>query len=137
LTKASAKTYELYTEALTKSDEVETLFSCEASLVNETGTDLTTRSHFYSEFDGLELVVTTREGITLAQQPYLWHQSPYTRFPREFKLKKGATTKVIVFPVRELPHNTEVVKVRLVGHLPGCEYKRFLSSETLELKIKK
>src|SRR4051812_43732940 len=58
-----------------------TWFRCEAILDNSTGRDLTVRSHYNSAFDGLELVVTTKDGKILAQQRYTDHQSPIS--PKE------------------------------------------------------
>jgi len=36
------------------------------------------KSNFYSAFDGLQFVVFRSDGSKLAQQSYLYHQSPYT-----------------------------------------------------------
>jgi len=116
--------------------EQDTLFRCEASLDNATGKDLSVRSNFFSVFDGLELVVTNKEGKTLAQQPYIFHQSPFAVRGRGFTLKKGTTAGTLVFPIRELPGAAKVVKVRMVGTLPGSGYQRILSTETIEVKIK-
>src|SRR4051812_3343343 len=69
-----------------------TRFRCEAILDNATGRDLTVRSHFNSAFDGLELVVTSKDGKILAQQSYTYHQSPVSPKERDFILKKGDTT---------------------------------------------
>src|SRR5436190_849739 len=68
------------------------LCRCEAILDNATGRDLTVRSHFNSAFDGLELVVTTKDGKILAQQSYTHHQSPVSPKEMDFMLKKGDTT---------------------------------------------
>jgi hypothetical protein len=114
----------------------DTLFQCEATLDNAIGRDLTVRTNFYSAFDGLELVVTNRAGKTLAQQPYIFHQSPFTADGRDFTIKRGKTTASLVFPIAKLPAGEKVVKVRLVGTLPGSEFRRILSTETLEVKIK-
>jgi hypothetical protein len=96
----------LLSEASAERREQDALFRCEATLENATGKDLTVRSSFFSVFDGLELVVTTREGKTLAQQPYTFHQSPFAAHEREFTLKKGGTAATLVFPIGELPGNT-------------------------------
>jgi hypothetical protein len=116
--------------------EQDVLFRCEALLDNATGRGLTVRSNFYSVFDGLELVVTNREGRTLAQQAYTAHQSPFTPHGRGFALRKGATAGALVFPVRGLPGGVKAVKVRLVGTLPGSGWDRILSTETIQLNIK-
>ena len=112
------------------------LFRCTVGLDNATDKDLTVRSNFYSVFDGLELVVTNKEGKTLVQQSYTWHQSPFTASGREFPLKKGTTTGTLVFPTDHLGGDVKVVKVRLVGTLPGSGFDRILSTETIEVKIK-
>jgi hypothetical protein len=123
-------------KASAERDEHDTLFRCEAVLDNATGKDLTVRSNFSSAFDGLELVATTKEGKTLAQQPYTWHQSPFAPPGREFILKQGTTEATLVFPVRDLPRDAKVIKVRLVGTLPGSGYQRILSTETIEVEVK-
>jgi hypothetical protein len=110
------------------------LLQCEVRLDNEIDSDLVVRSNFNSAFDGLELVVTNVEGKTLAQQSYIAHQSPFAE-SRDFRLKKGVTTATIRCPIQDFPANV-VVKVRVVGTLPGSGYQRILSSETLEVKIK-
>jgi hypothetical protein len=117
--------------------ERDTLFRCKVSLDNATGKDLSVRSNFFSVFDGLEVVLTSKEGKTLAQQLYTFHQSPFTSRGREFTLKKGTTAATLVFPVREVPGDPRVVKVRLVGTLPGSGYRRILSTETIEVTINK
>jgi len=113
-----------------------TLFRCEVSLDNATGRDLTVRSTFSSVFDGLELVVTNKEGKTLVQQAYISHQAPFAPPGREFPVKKGTTMGKLVFPVRVVPGNPKEVKVRLVGTLPGSGLRRILSTETITVKIK-
>jgi hypothetical protein len=42
----------------------------------------------------------------------------------------------MVFPVPDLPRDVKMVKVRLVGTLPGSAYQRILSSETIEVNVK-
>jgi hypothetical protein len=115
--------------------EQDTLFRCETVLDNSTGKDLAVRSSFSSAFDGLELVVTTTEGKLLAQQPYTYHQSPFSE-GRDFPLKQGATPGALVFPIRDLPRDAKAFRVRLVGTLPGSGYGRILSTETIEVKVK-
>ena len=116
--------------------EHDILFECEARFDNATGNELAVRSKFHSAFDGLELVVTDKNGKTLAQPPYTWHQSPFTVNGRDFILKEGSTSAKMVFPVPDLPRDVKMVKVRLVGTLPGSAYQRILSSETIEVNVK-
>ena len=94
------------------------------------------RDDDYSVFDGLELVVTNMEGKTLAQQHYDFHQSPFSPRAKEAILKKGTTAGRMVFPIRIVPGDPKVVKIRLVGTLPGAEYRGILSTETIEVEIK-
>ena len=113
------------------------LFRCEAALDNAAGKDLTVQSNFFSVFDGVELVVTAPDGKVLAQQPYTFHQSPYT-LGQTFTLKQGRTEQALKFPVpaADLPRDVKAVKVRLMGTLPGSDYRRILSSDTLEIEVK-
>src|SRR6266849_3901454 len=81
----------ILSKASAERDEHDTTFRCAAVLDNATGKDLSVRSSFSSAFDGLELVVTTKEGKTLAQQLYTFHQSPFAPPSRDFTLKQGST----------------------------------------------
>jgi hypothetical protein len=126
----------LLSKASAERQQGDVLFQCEAVLDNDTGDPLKVKSNFSSVFDGLELIVTDKDGKTLAQQGYTWHQSPFSSSGRDFVLKKGATSAKIVFPIGGLPNDSKVVKVRLVGMLPGSAYNRILSTETLEIKVK-
>jgi hypothetical protein len=112
------------------------LFRCDVTLDNETGKDLTVKSNFNSVFDGLQIVVTAPDGKVLAQQGYIFHQSPSTVEPRKFTLNKGNTTDTIVFPISTLPGDAKSFKVRLVGTLPGSGYDRELSSKTLTIEVR-
>lgn len=114
----------------------DTLFQCKAILDNATGKELRTHSNFFSVFDGLELVVTTPQGTTVAQEPYTFHQSPSSASGKDFILKPGRTESQLVFPIADLPPGVQAVRVRLVGALPGSDYPRILSSATLDLKIR-
>jgi hypothetical protein len=126
----------LLSKASAERREHDTLFRCDLLLDNTTNKDLTVRSNFSSVFDGLELVVTTHEGKLLAQQGYTFHQSPFAPPGRDFTLKQGTTKGTLVFPIGELPREVKILKVRLVGVLPGSEYRRILSSETIEVTVK-
>src|SRR5260370_41805070 len=86
----------ILSKASAERDEHDTTFRCAAALDSATGKDLTVRSSFSSAFDGLELVVTTKEGKTLAQQPYTFHQSPFAPTGRDFTLKQGSTEAALV-----------------------------------------
>src|SRR5262245_46502362 len=125
----------LLSKASAERTEHHILFCCDAILDSAAREDLTVRSGFSSAFDGLELVVTTPDGKLLAQQGYTHHQSPFST-GRTFPLKPGRTEKTLVFPIHDLPAEVKSLKVRLVGTLPGSEYRRILSSETLEIKVK-
>jgi hypothetical protein len=115
--------------------EKEIWFRCPVTLNNATGKELSVRSQFFSVFDGLDIVITTMDGKTLDQVPYLRHQSPFSLEGREFKVKTGTTSKTLLFPVRDLPEGHKTVKVRLVGKLPECTFRRILSTETFEVKL--
>jgi hypothetical protein len=95
------------------------LFSCDAVLDTATGKDLTVRSNFFSVFDGLELVVTARDGKVLAQPAYIVHQSPFV-LGRKFTLKQGRTKEALNFPIpaRDLPGDMKTFKVRLNSSMP-------------------
>ena len=115
----------------------DTLFRCDVAIVNDTENVLTVSSNFYSAFDGLELVVTDADGKTIKQQPYTSHQSPFTHKGRQFPLKRGKTQTSLAFPISSFNNAGQILKVRLVGTLPGSTYTRILSTETLQLAVSK
>ena len=110
-------------------------FELEVAVDNSTGKDITTRSHFYSAFDGMVLVVTDKNGKTLAQQSNILHQSPTAELTPHV-LKAGTTSEKLGFCIPDFPMDLTAVKVRLVGFLPNSDYKRILSTETMEVEIK-
>jgi hypothetical protein len=81
------------------------------------------------------LVVTDTQGKVLRQQGYTHHQSPFAPPRKSATLKKGSTNATLVFPIHRLADDVKVVKVRLVGSLPGSDYTRTLSTETLQVRI--
>jgi hypothetical protein len=110
------------------------LVQCEVMLNNQTGKKLTVTSDRSSAYDALEVVVTKSDGTILAQQAYGYHFG-LGAFSR-FELNAGKNVKTLVFPISNaVPSDLDVIKVRLVGSLPGSGYKRILSSDTLEVKI--
>jgi hypothetical protein len=123
-------------KASAKRSDIDVLFDCEARIDNATGSELKVKSNFFSAFDGLEIVITSKEGESLAQVGYTRHQSPLSLPPgRDFVLKKGSTSKILTFPLHELARDVKRVKVRLVGKLRGSPYTRSLSTENLEVDI--
>jgi len=115
----------------------EIMVTCEATIDNATGGDLTVRSGFFSAFDGLEIVVTDREGKLLEQRGCTEHQGLFKLTGRDFPLKQGKTVEEVKFSLHNLPVGTRSLRVRLVGTLPGSSYKRILSSETLTVEVGK
>ncbi|MBV9470260.1 MAG: hypothetical protein JO316_01060 [Abitibacteriaceae bacterium] len=112
------------------------LFDCDATLINRTGTTIQVKSNFSSAFDGLELIVFDEHGKRLVQQPYIWHQSPYSFLnPRTFDLKPGANQQPLTFPIRDLPSQLKTLRVLLVGTLPGSTYEGVLCSDVVTVSI--
>ena len=129
LSKASA-------ERLTPSPPLksQTLIRCEVTVNNQTGKTLRVTSDRGSAYDALEIVVTRSDGTILAQQAY-GYQFGLGAFS-QLELREGKNTKTLVFPIADaVPSDLDVIKVRLVGSLPGSTYKRILSSDTFEVKI--
>jgi hypothetical protein len=116
--------------------EVDTVFTFEATLHNDTGKDLEVRTTFSGLFDGLSLEVKTTKGEALVMQSYTHHQSPFAPPGRVFTLKQGKTTATIAFPVRDFPADVREVEVLLSGHLPGHGERYKLATKPLSLKIK-
>ena len=113
------------------------LFRCDAVLENSGPNEIATRTNFNSLFDGLELVVTTSDGKILVQQAYIFSRSPNKTPPGDIMmLPRGGTETTLAIPIYDLPTEVATFKVRLVGKLMNSDYKRILSSETLEIKVK-
>ncbi len=119
-----------------KQGEDDVWFRCQVVLDNESGDPLTVNSNFGSAFDGLEIVVTDIAGKVLLQQPYTYHQSPYSPDAgRKFTLARGKTKTELLFTVSTFGASDKPVKVRLVGMLPGSAFYRILSTDTLKVAI--
>ena len=123
-----------------KEPQGDIIFRCEAVLVNETGSVVNVKSNFYSAFDGLQLVVFRSDGSKLAQQSYLYHQSPYTSAKEGalFPLNIGENRKSLLFPVFStvsLPEGVNKAQVLLVGMLPGTEDCSTLCSNIVTVSL--
>jgi hypothetical protein len=110
------------------------LFYCTATLKNHSGVELRVRTNFFSVFDGMSLIVLGESGEKLLQQPYIYHQSPYSPHDRDLPLKTGETREELRFPVN-LPKDTGLVRVLLVGVLPGCDRSGLLCSGSMVVAI--
>jgi hypothetical protein len=117
-------------------DNGEVLLICRVVLDNQTGQELTVHSHFFSAFDGLELVVLDKNGRRLVRQGYTVHQSPYSATPQPFLLKKGRNERELGFPVSKIPKGLQEVRVQLKGTLPDSAYDKMLSSNVVPVNIK-
>jgi hypothetical protein len=113
------------------------VFVCEAVLVNETGAVVNVKSHFYSAFDGIELVVFGSDGSKLRQLRYTAHQSPYSLKENLFPLKIGDNRQTLRFRGRLFPDDVDKVGVVLIGTLPGNEYGSVLCSNMATISIKR
>ena len=113
-------------------------FHCDVVLDNETGDLLPVKSNFGSAFDGLEVVVTNAEGKVLIQQPYTYHQSPYSaKAGRTFQLRRGRTKTTLLFPISKFGESDQPIKVRIVGTLPESPFHGILSTDTLKVAVKR
>jgi hypothetical protein len=110
------------------------LLVCTATLKNHSGVELRMRTNFLSVFDGIEVLVLRVSGEKLLQQPYVYHQSPYSFQARDLPLKTGETCETLRFPV-DLPKDTPSVRLLLVGILPGCDRSGPLRSRSVIVAI--
>jgi hypothetical protein len=110
------------------------LLLCTATLKNHSGVELHVRTNFGSVFDGMVLLVLAESGEKLLQQPYVYHQSPYSFQGRDLPLRTGETRQTLSFPVN-LPKNTLFVRLLLVGVLPGCDRSGLLCSGSVTVAI--
>jgi hypothetical protein len=117
-----------------RSDSGAVLLCCTATLKNHSGAELRVRTNFHSVFDGIEVVVLGESGEKLRQQPYIYHQSPYSFRGRDLPLKTGETRETLTFPV-DLPKDTRSVRLLLVGILPGCDRSGLLCSRSVTVAI--
>ena len=70
----------------------------------------------------------------MAEQSYLFHQSPYSADPRPFILKKGKNQKDMRIPFWLLPEDWAGLQAKLVGDLPGSKFKGKLESNTIKIQ---
>jgi hypothetical protein len=110
------------------------LFCCTATLKNNSGVELQVRTNFFSVFDGMFLLVLGESGEKLLQQPFIYHQSPYSPDGRDLPLKTGETRGTLCFPV-DLPKDTRCVRLLMVGDLPGCKRSGLLCSGSVIVAI--
>lgn len=110
-------------------------FECKVVIQNDTGSDLEARSHFYSIYDGLELVVFGESGEILVRQSYLLHQSPFSAEGRPFPVARGANRGTLGFPILDLKPDIRKVRAQVVGVLPGCDRAGFLVSGLADVTI--
>lgn len=110
-------------------------FGCEFVIENSTGKEVKVQSNFYSAFDWLKVIVTTKDGKVLAQQSQTLHQSPRAE-KSEFLIKNGRTSDKVGIVVPNFPKDVSVVKIRLVGTLPDNEKMHKLETEAIEIEVK-
>jgi hypothetical protein len=79
-------------------------------------------------------LVLGESGEKLHQQPYVYHQSPYSFHGRDPPLKTGETREELRFPV-DLLKDTRSVRLLLVGVLPGCDRSGLLCSGSVVVAI--
>jgi hypothetical protein len=130
----SAVVLDLVKAAAERLDSGGLLFRCEATLKNTSGAEMRVRTNFGSVFDGIELLVLGESGEKLLQQPYIYHQSPYSPHGRDLPVKMGETRETLGFPV-DLPKDMWSVRLLLVGVLPGCERPGLLCSGSVTVAI--
>jgi hypothetical protein len=83
---------------------------CTATLKNDSGIELQVRTNFSSVYDGIEILVLRGSGEKLLQQPFVYHQSPYSFRGRDLPLKSRETRETLRFPV-DLPKDTPSVRL--------------------------
>ncbi|MBK8259086.1 MAG: hypothetical protein IPK82_41320 [Polyangiaceae bacterium] len=112
-------------------------FNCEVELENNSGKPLDVVSNFTSPFDGLTLVVLSRDGKELARQNYTFHQSPQAE-NRQFALNIGRTQAKLTFPIDAQSLNEargSQVQVQIAGGLPGTAYTSLGTSNTVTVGL--
>jgi hypothetical protein len=109
------------------------LFKCKVTLANDTGKELKVKSNFLSVFDGMTLVIQDEKGKELKRQGYTYHQSPFA-LNKEHRLQSGKTTDTINFPISGLAKDHKKFRIKIVGTLPGSEFKGRLTSKVIEVR---
>ena len=119
------------------SSNVETEILCQAVIDNRTGAPLIVFSNFYSAFDGLDLVVRDDHGRLLAQEPFIYHQSPYgSSNGRPFTLQSGRNTHDMHFSLTSMTNASDKLSLQLVGTLPRSSYTASLTSQVVQVSVK-
>ena len=112
------------------------LFRCDVDLENATGSDIRVISNFATEFDGIDIVVTNKKGRILAQQPYVYHQSPFSPDGQAVVIKKGKSSSSLAFPIDGIDAKAKTLRVRLVGALNRSSYPNVCSTETVKVDVR-
>jgi hypothetical protein len=102
------------------------LIRCQATLTNNTGSEISTHSTFATAFDGLQLVGLAADGKPVLRQPYVFHQSPHADAAAH-PLPLGETSQTLAFPVH-LEAAPPALQVRLEGELPGTRFAALVSN---------
>jgi hypothetical protein len=108
---------------------------CDAALDNHTDAPLVVTSNGSSAFDGLTLLVRDVNDRLLAQQSFLFHQSP-DREGKHFTLRVGRNTHHMGFPLFTLTNAPSTLRLQLVGTLPGSGYHTGLTSQVFRVTVK-
>lgn len=115
----------------------EVTIACEATINNRTGAPIVVKSSFYSAFDGLSVVVRTKDGRTLGRTSYLEHQSPFSLEPREFSLPEGETTRTLSFVTDYIAADVGAIVIEVVGNLPQSSFGGKLESNSITIEVQK
>ena len=109
------------------------LIACDLEVDNQTGEDLTVQSNFFSALDYLTLQLLRGDKV-VAEERFTSHLSPSTSDGKPFVLKQGKTRDQLRFPVRLPPKDWAGLQIRLVGSLPGSNFKGALVSNKAEIR---
>ena len=91
----------------------EILLRCNVILKINTHQKIIVKSHYYSAFDELGLVVMDGKGKTISEQERSRLLSPYSFEPRSFELQEGVNNGELRFVVIGLPDGLLRYKVQL------------------------
>lgn len=112
------------------------IVECRVTLVNRTGRDLISLTHFNTVFDGFTVIVRGPHGGLVTRQGYTWHQSPYA-MDRPLPVVPGETAGTLRFPIQLKAKPMGPLEVQLSGGVRGTRWARSLQTNVVVARFVK
>ncbi len=108
---------------------------CQTAFQNETGADLRVMSYRGLPIDSMDIVVMDKDGNELSRKNCAAHSSMFFPEGRWTSLPVGETVQQLDFLIGDIPAEHRDCQAVIVGTLPGSDYEKALSSNTIKLRL--